>query len=102
MGRSYALGGGGSGDLETDRSSFAKPNGLSRSRDGEETTALVATPIPFGRHEIIREHARGAHGREQSCFCVPSLSCSAPCIAIPGMSRMSDADASAEVVELQL
>jgi len=99
--RSYALGGGGSGDLVTDRSSFAKRNGLSLGKDNEGPTGLAATPTAFGAHEIITEQPPGARGTEQSSGReFPSRSCSsAECAGIPGMSRIPEANARAEIVE---
>ena len=66
MKRSYALGGGGSGDLVMDRSSFAEHKGVSRSKYNAGTAPFDAMPMVFGRHEAIREHVPGAHGEEQS------------------------------------
>jgi hypothetical protein len=99
IGRSYALGGGGSGDLVTDRSSFAKRNGLSRSKDDAGAMVFTATPIPLGAHEAISEQAPGASGNEQSDRCESPSRSWEPCIGIPGMSGISAADVCEEPVD---
>src|SRR4029078_3187329 len=63
--RSYALGGGGSGDLVTDRSSFAKRNGLSLGKDNEGPTGIAATPNAFCAHENTSEKQPRHLGNEE-------------------------------------
>ena len=79
----------------TDRSSFARLHGSSRVGDDDPATVFAATLIAVGKHDTVREHALGAHGKEQSgCRELPSLLCSSePGIGISGISRISDVDA---------
>ena len=64
--RSYALGGGGSGDRVTDRNSFAVPSSSSRHTGTEVTSSRLGALKAFGAHDAITLHALGAHGNEQS------------------------------------
>ena len=83
VGRSYALGGGGSGDLVTDRSSFTTQRGVSQSRDNEGAALVPVAPIAIGRQETIAEQSVGTDGAGQPDRGGPSVSCSAgswPCI----------------------
>jgi len=77
VGRSYALGGGGSGDLVTDRSSFTTPYGLSRNDNNEGAAIVVAAPIAIGRQETIAEQSPGVDGTGQPGLGGASLSRSA-------------------------
>lgn len=65
-GGSYTLGGGGSGERATDRGSFSRIAGSSRTGDGTAAGAVTATLIAFGEHDAAWLHVPGAHGNEQS------------------------------------
>jgi hypothetical protein len=89
-GRSYALGGGGSGDLVTDRSSFTTPNGLSRNDTNEDPAMIAVAPIAIGRQETIAEQSPGVDGTGQPGLGGASLSRSAGSWrAIPAISCIS-------------